>query len=75
MHTITPLFKNDYVILHSLSEFHTFADGEIIIYDTYVEAKNDCSKFEKSKVVSCTKLSRKNRKILRRNIEKFEVPF
>lgn len=76
VNTDTPLFDNDYVILHNNGDFHSFVDGEIIIYGDKEEAKRDCLEFSSSKVVSCTALARRNRKALRKNIRKFsELPF
>ena len=72
----TPLYDGDYVILFNTGEFHSFIDGGIIIYNDKDEAKRDCLELGTSKVISCTALTRRNRKELRKNIRKFsEMPY
>ena len=67
----TELFDCDYVIIRSDGSFYHFEDGEIIIYGDVREAYQDSKTFKDAKMISCTRLSRKQRKELRKNIRTF----
>lgn len=66
--TETELFEKDYVIIKSDGTFYTFSDGEIIIYNDVREVYRDSKEINALKFISCVKLSRKQRKELRKNI-------
>ena len=67
----TELFDNDYVIIRNDGKMYHFEDGEIIIYGDIKMAHHDFIKIKASKILSCTKLSRRYRKELRKNIREF----
>ena len=75
MQTTIPLYQTDFVILRSNGDFLKFKNGEIVIYNDIKEANEDSKHFPQSKVLNCLKLSRRNRKILRKNIKKFGLTF
>ena len=75
MQTTIPLYQTDFVILRSNGDFLKFKNGEIVIYSDIEEANEDSKLFPQSKVSNCLKLSRRNRKILRKNIKEFGLPF
>lgn len=68
----TQLFEKDYVIIKSNGDFYTFTDGEIIIYNDIKLATYDFKEFEGAKLVSCLRLTKRQRKVLRKNIREFE---
>ena len=74
MVTSIELYPYDFVIVKSNGELYNFEDGETIIYAKRDTALMDSKKFPGSKVVSTTKLSRKSRKQLRKNIKEFSKP-
>lgn len=75
MQTTIPLYQTDFVILRSNGDFLKFKNGEIVIYNDIKEANDDSKHFQQSKVSNCLKLSRRNRKVLRKNIKEFGLPF
>ena len=75
MQTTIPLYQTDFVILRSNGDFLKFKNGEIVIYNDIKKANDDSKHFPQSKVSNCLKLSRRNRKILRKNIKEFGLPF
>ena len=75
MQTTIPLYQTDLVILRSNGDFLKFKNGEIVIYNDIKEANDDSKHFPQSKVSNCLKLSRRNRKVLRKNIKEFGLPF
>lgn len=75
MQTTIPLYQTDFVILRSNGDFLKFKNGEIVIYNDIKEANDDSKHFPQSEVSNCLKLSRRNRKILRKNIKEFGLPF
>lgn len=75
MQTTIPLYQTDFVILRSNGDFLKFKNGEIVIYSDIKEANEDSKCLPQSKVLNCLKLSRRNRKVLRKNIKEFGLPF
>ena len=66
-----PLYDKDYVIINSKGEFLSHEDGRIVIYGDVMVATEDFKNLKDCKMWSCTYLSAKNRKILRKNIRKY----
>lgn len=71
MPEIIPLTMRDYVIMKDNGSMVQFTDGEIVIFDTTIEANEVSKSFKGSKIEPTQRLSKRNRKILRRNIKKY----
>ena len=70
------LYSTDFVILKPHRKFYEFEDGEIIIYPTRHQAEMDSKDMKNATVISCTRLTKKLRRVLRRNIEEHnKLPF
>ena len=76
MQSTVELYPYDFVLVKSNGDFYKFEDGEVIIFAKRESAVKASEGFPASKVVSTTRLSRRERKALRQNIKKYnEIPF
>ena len=67
------LCNSDYVLVNKQNEMLTYKDGEIVIFNSYYMAEKQIkllSLIDYSSI-SCVKLSKRLRKLLRKNILKF----
>lgn len=66
------LYSSDIVIILGNGEFYKFTDGEVVIYDSAIEAHKDSKELLGAKTCSCHWLPIEKKKELLDNIEKFK---